>query len=193
MRPIAVAAFLAALAARAGAAETAPPWLAEALRAGSTREKLEPYGAPGLAVTYTTPFLRVARLANQAFRKGGALRAEEVEARAWDPELRIVVGVLPVAAGEGPAGMADPKSIRLVLGAGEVKASRMERSTASQSVSAGGGAPRQVSGGLLRAVFPVPGPAPTSGELEIRYTLKRNGREEEIVRTVPLDFRKTRW
>jgi hypothetical protein len=81
----------------------------------------------------------------------------------------------------------------LTLGAGEVKPSRMEQGTAKQSVSIGGGAPREVTGGLLKGVFAVPGPPPAQGELEIRYVWTRDGREEEIVERVPIDFRKARW
>ena len=98
-----------------------------------------------------------------------------------------------MTANERLLGVADPKSARLTLGPGEIKASRMEQGTAKQSVSVAGGAPRFVTGGLLKAVFEVPGPPPAYGELEIRYAWKRDGREEEIVERVPLDFRKTRW
>jgi hypothetical protein len=185
--------FLAGCAAASSAADARPSGLAEAVRLGSTKQKLEPYAAPGLAVTYTTPFLRVARAANAAIREGRAFAAADVEAKSYVPELRVLVGVRPVTANERLLGMADPKSARLTLGPGEIKASRMEQGTAKQSVSVAGGAPRTVTGGLLKAVFAVPGPPPAYGELEIRYTWKRDGREEEIVERVPLDFRKTRW
>ena len=196
-------------AAPAGTADAPPAWLAEAVRLGSTKKPLEPYAAPGLAVTYTTPFLRVARAANKAAREGRAFRPADVEAKTYAPELRLLVGVRPVTADERPAmggsgsrpatgragllGIADPTSVRLTLGPGEIKASRMENGTAKQSVSVAGGAPRDVSGGLLKAVFEVPGPPPAYGELEIRYVWTRDGRAEEIVERVPLDFRKTRW
>jgi hypothetical protein len=178
----------------AAAADAPPSWVGEAVRVGSTKETLEPYAAPGgLAVTYTTPFLRVARAANKAAREGRALRPADVDAKAYAPELRLLVGVLPVTASERLLGMADPKSVRLTLGPGEIKASRMEKGTAKQSVSVAGGAAKDVSGGLLKAVFEVPGPPPVNGELEIRYVWTRDGRQEEIVERVTLDFRKTRW
>lgn len=177
----------------AAAADAPPAWLAEAIRVGSTKKQLESYAAPGLAVTYTTPFLRVARAANKATREGRALRPADVEAKAYAPELRVLVGVLPVTANARLLGIADPKSARLTLGPGEIKALRMEKGAAKQSVSVAGGAPRAVFGGLLKAVFEVPGPPPAYGELEIRYVWTRDGREEEIVERAPLDFRKTRW
>jgi hypothetical protein len=69
----------------------------------------------------------------------------------------------------------------------------MGQSTAKQSVSVGGKPPRVVSGGLLKAVFAVPGSPPVQGELEIRYVWTQDGREKEILERVPLDFHKTRW
>ena len=185
--------LLAAWGATALAGDAPPSWLAEAVRLGSTKKKLEPYAAPGLAVTYTTPFLRVARAANAAIREGRKFEAADVEAKSYVPELRVLVGVLPVTASGRHLGLAEPKSARLALGPGEIKASRMEQGTAKQSVSVAGGAPRVVSAGLLKAVFAVPGPPPVAGELEIRYVWMRDGRAEEIVERVPLDFRKTRW
>jgi hypothetical protein len=176
-----------------GAAADAPPsWLAEAIRLGSTK-KLDPYAAPGLAVTYTTPFLRVARAANKAVREGRTLRPADVEPQAYVPELRVLVGVLPVTGNGRLLGMAAPKSARLTLGAGEVQPKRMDQGTEKQSVSVGGAPPREVSGGVLKAVFEVTGPPPAGGELEVRYVWSRDGREREIVERVPLDFRKTRW
>jgi len=185
--------LLAAWAAPGAAADAPPSWLAEAIHLGSTKTKLEPYAAPGLAVTYTTPFLRVARAANKTFRAGRTLRPADVEVKAYDPELRVLVGVLPVTAGDRLLGIADPKSARLTLGPGEIRATRMGQSTAKQSVSVGGKPPRVVSGGLLKAVFAVPGSPPVQGELEIRYVWTQDGREKEILERVPLDFRKTRW
>jgi len=181
------------VAAPATAADARPAWLAEAISLGSTKKKLDPYAAAGLAVTYTTPFLRVARAANKAFREGRTPRPADIEAKAYAPELRILVGALPVTASERLLGLAAPKSARLTLGPGEIKASRMEQAIAKQSVSVGRGAPTVVSGGLLKAVFEVPGTPPAHGELEIRYVWTHDGREEEILERVPLDFRKTRW
>ena len=175
------------------AAEAPPAWLEEAIRLGSTKAKLEPYAAPGLPVTYTTPFLRVARATNKAFREGRTLRPADVEAKSWVPELRILIGALPVPQGSGPPALADPRSVRLTLGPGEVKPSRMDHSVAEQSFSVDGGPPRTVSGGLLKAVFEVRGAPPAGGELEIRYAWAHDGRQEEIVKHVPLDFRRERW
>ena len=185
--------LLAGWGATAPAADAPPSWLAEAVRLGSTKTKLGPYAAPGLAVTYTTPFLRVARAANKATREGRTFRPADVEAKAYAPELRILVGVLPVTDNGRLLGIAGPRSVRLALGPGEIKPSRMEQDTAQQSVSVGGGAPKAVSGALLRAVFEVPGSPPVHGELEIRYLWTQDGREKEILERVPLDFRKTRW
>jgi hypothetical protein len=163
------------------------------VRAGSTKEKLEPYAVPGLAVTYTTPFLRVARAANAAVRAGKTFGVADVEAKAWVPELRVLIGVRPVTEGGRMVAAASPKSVRLLMGAGEIKATRMDPGTAKQTVSVAGGAPTEVTGGLLKAVFEIKGPAPRGGELEILYTWPRGGRDEEIVERVPLDFQKTRW
>ena len=190
---LAAALLLVGWGATAPAAEAPPSWLAEAVRLGSTKTRLEPYAAPGLAVTYTTPFLRVARAANKAFREGRTLRPADVEAKSYAPELRLLVGVRPVTDNERLLGVAAPRSARLTLGPGEIKASRMEQGTAKQTITVGRGKPTEVSGGLLKAVFEVPGPPPAGGELEIRYLWTRDGREEEIVERVPLDFRRTRW
>jgi hypothetical protein len=69
----------------------------------------------------------------------------------------------------------------------------MDPGTAKQTVSVPGLPPQEVTGGLLKAVFEIKGPAPRGGELEIRYAWRRDGRDEEIVERVPLDFQKTRW
>ena len=152
------------------AAPAPPPgWLAEAIRAGSTPEKLPAYTVPALAVEYTTPWLRVVRAANKSFREGKALRPEEVDPRAWVPELRVAIGPRPAKSGVA----ALPKSARFVLGAGEARATRMDAAASG-----------------LRAVFEVPGAAPAGGELEIRYAGPAG---QEIVERVPLDFRKNRW
>jgi hypothetical protein len=189
-----VACLLLAATAAAAAPEAPPAWLEEAIRVGSTKEKLDTYAAPGLAVTYTTPFLRVARAANKAFREGRTLRPAEVDPKAYAPELRVLAGVRPVTDEGRLLGMAAPKSARLLLGAGEIKASRLDLGVEKQSVSIGGGAAREVEGGVLKAVFAVRGSPPRQGELVIRYTWTRDGREDEIVERVPLDFRKqARW
>ena len=153
-------------------ASPAPPpaWLAEAIQAGATREKLPAYTVPELALEYTTPYLRVVRTANKSFREGKPLRPAEMDPRAWVPELRVAVGPRPPsAAGASPA---LPKSARLILGAGEARATRMESDARG-----------------LRAVFEVTGAAPAGAELEIRYAAGG----KEIVERVPLDFRRTRW
>jgi hypothetical protein len=152
-------------------ARVPPPWTAEAIRAGSTPEKFPAYTVPELAIEFTTPYLRVARAANKAFREHKVLRPDEVDPRAWVPELRVAVGPRP-ASGKGAAG-ALPKSARLILGAGEARAKRMEADVLG-----------------LRAVFEVTGGAPAGGELEIRYAAPGG---KEILERVPLDFRKTRW
>ena len=187
------AVLIAGWAATATASAEAPPWLAEAVRLGSTKTKLEPYAAPGLAVTYTTPFLRVARAANSAVRAGRTYAVADVEAKAYAPELRLLVGVRAVSAGDRLLGVAAPKSVRLTVGAGEIKASRIDPGVAKQTVTVGSGAPVEVSGALLKAVFEIMGPPPRGGELEIRYGWAHDGRDEEIVERVPLDFQKTRW
>ena len=184
--------LLAGCAATAAAAE-APPWLAEAVRLGSTKTKLETYGVPGLAVTYTTPFLRVARAANTAVRAGRTFGVADVEAKAYAPELRLLVGVRAMTAGDTLLGVASPKSVRFMVGAGEIKPARMDPGTAKQTVRVGGGPPVEVTGGLLKAVFELPGPPPRGGELEIHYAWPHDGRDEEIVERVALDFQKTRW
>ena len=153
------------------AARVPPPWTAEAIRVGSTPEKLPAYTVPELAVEYTTPYLRVVLAANKAFREHKVLRPSEVDPRAWVPELRVAVGPRPAAA-KGGAG-ALPKSARFILGAGEARAARMEADAVG-----------------LRAVFEVPGAAPAGGELEIRYAAPDG---KETVERVALDFRKTRW
>ena len=164
--PLAAVLLLAAPA----AARVPPPWVAEAIRAGSTPEKLAAYTVPELAVEYTTPYLRVVRAANKAFREHKVLRPDEVDPRAWVPELRVAVGSRPPGS-KGAA--ARPKSARFILGAGEAKATRMEADATG-----------------LRAVFELPGAAPAGGELEIRYAAADG---KETVERVPLDFRKTRW
>ena len=174
-------------------AEAPPAWLPEAVALGSTKAKLDTYRAPGLAVEYTTPFLRVARAANKAFREGRPLRAADVEARAWVPELRVLIGARPVTEGGRLLALAAPKSARLTLGAGEVGPTRMDAGTEKQSVSVEGAPAREMTGGVLRVVFEVKGPAPPGGVLEVRYAWTRGGREQEIVERVPLDFRQTRW
>ena len=164
--------LLAALLLAAPAATATPPsWVAEAIRAGSTPEKFPAYAVPELAIEFTTPYLRVVRAANKAFREHKVLRPSEVDPRAWVPELRVAVGPRPAAA-KGGAG-ALPKSARFILGAGEARAARMEADKIG-----------------LRAVFELPGAAPAGGELEIRYA-GLDGKE--MVERVPLDFRKTRW
>jgi hypothetical protein len=164
--------FLLAAALLAGPAAP-PPWVEEAVRAGSTRDKLPAYTAHGFVLEYTTPFLRVARAANKAFREGKVLRPAEVDPRAWLPELRVLVRPRVVPSPGGAPAAAGPVSARLILGAGEARATRMEADAAG-----------------LRAVFEVPGPAPSGAELEIRY-LRAGG--HEVVERVPLDFGKTRW
>ena len=162
--------LVAALLLAAPAPGAPPSWVPEAIRLGSTPVKLPAYTVPELAVEYTTPFLRVVRASNKAFREGKMLRPAEVDPRAWVPELRVAVGPRPPASpGRAPAA---PKSARLILGAGEARATRMEADAQG-----------------LRAVFEVPGAAPAGAELEIRYTAAG----KEIVERVPLDFRKTRW
>jgi hypothetical protein len=188
----AVAAALLAGALAASAAAAPPAWVDEALRLGSSKTPLDPYGVPGLPVTFTTPFQRVARAANKAFREGRTLGAAEVDPRAWVPELRLLVGAIPIMEGGRVVGTRDPRAVRFLLGAGEVKPSRMDRSVETQSFSPGG-KPTTFSGGLLKAVFEVRGRAPARGTLEIRYVRSRDGREEETVERVPLDFRTYRW
>ena len=190
----ALAIALACVGGSASAAAERPAWLAEAIAVGSTKETLPPYTAPGTTVEYTTPFRRVARAANKEFRAGRTLKAEAVDPRAWAPELRVLAGVLPVATPGQPTLFAAPKSARLLVGAGEIQASRMEQDTGEQSVSVDGAAPVRVKGGVLKAVFPIPGSAPYNAELEVTYTFARDGREETVVERVPLDFRKqARW
>jgi hypothetical protein len=184
-------AIVLAMLAVAAAADERPAWLAEAIAIGSTREALPPYTAPEIAVEYTTPFRRVARAANKAFRAGRTLRPADVDPRAWAPELRVLAGPLPV--GAAPDALATPKAVRLVLGAGEIAASRTDRGTSTHSVSAAGGPPRKVSGRDLRAVFEVPGAGLYNATLEITYAFTGEGREQEIVKRVALDFRRTRW
>lgn len=169
-----------------------PSWLPEAVALGSTKAKLDVYRTSDLAVEYTTPFLRVARAANKIAREGRAPRGADIEPKAWVPELRVLIGVLPVT-DQGPRALAAPKSARLILGAGEVQPTRMELGTEKQMVAFSGSGPEQVSAGVLKAVFAVPGKAPPGAELEIRYAWTRDGREQEIVKRVSLDFRKTRW
>jgi len=153
------------------AARVPPPWVAEAIRVGSTPEKLPAYTVPELAVEYTTPWLRVVRAANKAFREHKVLRPDEVDPRAWVPELRVAVGPRPISPRGGAGAL--PKSARFILGAGEARAARMEADAIG-----------------LRAVFEVTGAAPAGGELEIRYAAADG---KEVVERVPLDFRKTRW
>src|SRR5688500_1598271 len=184
--------LLAALLLAAGPADR-PAWIPEAVAVGSTKAKLDVYRAEGLAVEYTTPFLRVARAANKIVREGRTPRAEDIEAKAWVPELRVLAGVLPVTEAGRPAAFAAPRSARLILGAAEAKATRMETGTEKQTVSLDGGPPNTISGGTLKAVFEVRGQAPLGAELEMHYVLSRDGREQEIVKRVPIDFRKTRW
>jgi hypothetical protein len=182
------------LAVTAAAAPPAPPWLEEAIRVGSTKQELDHYAAPGLAVTFTTPFLRVARAANKIAREGRVPRAADIEARAWAPELRVLAGVRPVMEGGRLLGLAAPKSARLTLGAGEIQATRMDVGTEKQKVSVAGEAPREVTAGVLKAVFEVRGTPPNQAQLEIRYAWTRDGRAQEIVEKVPLDLRtRTRW
>lgn len=169
-----------------------PAWLEEAVALGSTKAKLDVYRTPDLAVEFTTPFLRVARAANKIAREGRAPRAADIEPKAWAPELRVLIGVLAVA-DEKPRALAAPLSARLILGAREVAPTRMETGTEKQTVTIGGGRPEQVSAGVLKAVFLVPGTAPPGAELEIRFARPGDGREREIVKRVSLDFRKTRW
>lgn len=175
------------------AAATAPPWVAEAVRAGSTPAKLEAYSVPGLAITYTTPFLRVARAANAAVRAGRPFGVADVEAKAYAPELRLLVGVRAVTEGGRLLATAGPKSIRLLVGAGEIKASRIDAGTMKQTVTIEGGAPVEVTAGVLKAVFPIAGSPPRGAFLEITYTAMRDGRAETIVERAALDFQKTRW
>jgi hypothetical protein len=188
----ALAAVVAA-AAVASAAEAPPAWTAEAIRTGSVPERLPAYTVPGLSIEYTTPFLRVARAANKAFREKRPLTPETVDPRTWTPELRVLVGVLPVAAPGRAAAYASPRAARLTIGAAEVKATRMETATEEQAIGIAGAAPRKVKGGVLRAVFEIRGTPPPSAELEIRYAIPEGGREREIVERVALDFRKSRW
>ena len=171
-----------------------PAWVAEAVALGSTKAKLDVYRVGGdVAVEYTTPFLRVARAANKIAREGRAPRVEDIEAKAWLPELRVLARVLPVAETGRPTIFAAPKSARLVLGAAQARATRMETGTEKQTVSLGASAPQTITAGVLKAVFEVPGPAPLGAELELRYVLSRDGRDQEIVKRVPIDFRRTRW
>lgn len=176
------------------AAADRPAWIGEAVALGSTKRALEVYRVGGdVAVEYTTPFLRVARAANKIAREGRDPRAEDIEARAWAPELRVLARVMPVTEAGRAAAFAAPKSARLVLGASEARATRMETGTEKQTVSLDGGPPRTITGGVLKAVFEIPGPPPLGAELELRYVLSSDGRDREIVKRVPLDFRKTRW
>jgi hypothetical protein len=170
-----------------------PPWLAEAVRAGSTPAKLEAYGVPGLAVTYTTPFLRVARTANAAVRAGKTFGVADVPMNAYAPELRVLIGVRAVTAGGKLIATASPKAVRLMMGAGEIKATRMDAGTAKQTVTVEGGSPAEVTGGILKAVFEIKGPPPRGGQLEILYESPGGAAKETIVERVPLDFQKTRW
>ena len=167
-----------ALAGSAPAADERPAWLAEAIAVGSTKEALPAYTAPGTTIEYTTPFRRVARAANKESRAGRTLKPEAVDPRAWVPELRVLVGALPVSAPGLPTIRAVPRSARLLVGAGEIKPSRMEPDARDQS---------------LRAVFEVTGPPPAGAELEVRYAWTSGGRAQETVKRVALDFRKTRW
>ena len=167
---------LALLAATVLAAELPPPWAAEAIRFGSTPGRLPPYTV-GESIEYTTPFLRVARAANKSFREQKrVLVPSELDPRTWTPELRLVARVKPVAVAGRAAENGTPRSVRLLLGAGEVKPTRME-----------------ADGGIVRAVFEIKGTPPTGATLEIRYASGPATREQETVERVPLDFRKARW
>ena len=99
----------------------------------------------------------------------------------------------PVTAPGGPPAYASPRSARLLIGAGEAKATRMETVTEEQTIKLGSGPPAKVKGGVLRAVFEVVGTPPPSATLEIRYALGEGSKEREIVERVPLDFTKQRW
>ena len=102
----------------------------------------------------------MARAANKAFREGRPLRAADVDARAWVPELRVLVGARPVTEGGRLLALAAPKSARLTLGAGEVGPTRMDAGTEKQSVSVEGAPAREMTGGVLRVVFEREGPGP---------------------------------
>jgi hypothetical protein len=182
-----------ALSGLAAAADAPPPWVEEAIRVGSTQAVLEAYEVSRVPITFTTPFRRVVRAANKAFREGRALKPSEVDPRAWVPELRVVVGLLPVVDKGRLLGVGDPRSVRLTLGPREIKPSRADHSLTAQTFAVGKGAPQTVKGGLLKAVFVVPGTAPPGGELEIRYVWTHDGREDHRLERVPLDFRATRW
>jgi hypothetical protein len=177
----------------ASGADAPPPWVDEAIRAGSTATVLEAYEVPAVPVSFTTPFRRVARAANKAFREGRTLKPAEVDPRAWVPELRVVVGLLPVVDKGRLLGVGDPRSVRLTLGPREIKPSRADHSVTAQTFAVGKGRPQTVKGGMLKAVFVVPGTAPPGGELEIRYVWTHGGRQDERLERVPLDFRATRW
>ena len=69
----------------------------------------------------------------------------------------------------------------------------METGTEKQTVTVVGAAAETVDAGVLKAVFEVRGTPPAGAELEVRYVVSRDGRDEEIVRRVALDFRKARW
>jgi hypothetical protein len=181
------------LLAAATAFADAPPWLAEAIRLGSTPTKLEAYAVPGLAVTYTTPFLRVARTANAAVRAGKTFGVTDVPVNAYAPELRLLIGVRAVTAAGKVTATASPKSVRLIVGAGEIKATRMDPGTAKQTMTVQGGSPVEVTGGILKAVFEIKGTPPRGAELEIHYESPAGAPKETIVERVPLDFTKTRW
>ncbi len=189
----ACALLLAIAASAAPAADERPAWLAEAIAVGSTREMLPAHAVPGTTVEYTTPVRRVARAANKEFRAGRTLTPEAVDPRAWVPELRVLAGVLPVTAPGKPTVFAAPKSARLLVGAAEIKPTRMEQDAEPQSVSVDGAAAVRLNGGVLKAVFEVAGPPPAGAELEITYAWTEDGRERETVKRVALDFRKTRW
>ncbi len=186
--------MLGALATVVSSAAAGPPsWLAEAVALGATKAKLDVYRVPEMSVEFTTPFLRAARAANKIAREGRPPRAADIEAKAWVPELRVLVGALPMIENGRLLGVASPTKARFTVGAGEVAPTRMDAAVEKQSISIDGAAPREVSAGRLRAVFEIRGAPPAGGELEVRYAWPAGGRGREIVRRAALDFRQTRW
>lgn len=187
-----VVASLACALAEAGHEVT--PWIAEAVSWGANQDKLElPRAKGSAAVSYSTPYLRVAMAAQQAKRQGRNLDPASIPNELTSPDLHLIIEMLPIGTDGRIVGMAVASGVTLVVGEAHLKPSALQTLVHPMSVGVAGGDMRKFEGRQLKAVFPMSSSFPGQAEAIVQYSWLENGHPKELQRTYRLDLRKVKW
>ena len=177
-----------------GAGDEVTPWIAEAVSWGANQDKLElPHAKGAAALSYSTPYLRVAMAAQQAKRQGRNLDPASIPNELTSPDLHLIIEMLPIGTSGRIVGMAAAKDVTLVVRDARLRPSALQTLTRPMSVGVVGGDMRKFDGHQLKAVFPLNPPFPEQAEAIVQYSWPENGRPKEVDRTYRLDLRKVKW